>query len=74
MRGDAVFTPTTVNGYAKPETVDAFEVGTKGAFLDRTLFVNSRWFSTRIYMGSARSRSRCPSSPAASPASVDNAG
>ncbi|MCJ8159767.1 TonB-dependent receptor [Sphingomonas sp. LaA6.9] len=39
MRGDAIFTPTTVDGYA-PETVDAFEVGMKGAFLDRTLFLN----------------------------------
>jgi iron complex outermembrane receptor protein len=39
MRGDALFTPTTVNGY-KPETVDAYEVGMKGAFIDRTLFLN----------------------------------
>ncbi|MGD9811616.1 MAG: TonB-dependent receptor, partial [Sphingobium sp.] len=39
MRGDAILTPGTVNGY-KPETVDAYEVGLKGAFLDRTLFVN----------------------------------
>ena len=39
MRGDAVLTPTTVNGY-KPETVDAYELGMKGAFLDRTLFLN----------------------------------
>ncbi len=43
MRGDAVFTPTTVNGY-KPETVDAFEAGMKGAFIDRTLFVNLAGF------------------------------
>jgi len=39
MRGDVVFTPNTVNGY-DPETVDAYEVGVKGAFLDRSLFVN----------------------------------
>ncbi|MEZ5656380.1 MAG: TonB-dependent receptor [Sphingobium sp.] len=39
MRGDVVLTPDTVNGY-KPETVDAYEVGLKGAFLDRSLFVN----------------------------------
>lgn len=39
MRGDVVLTPSTVNGY-KPETVDAYETGIKGAFLDRTLFVN----------------------------------
>lgn len=29
MRGDAVFTPNTVNGY-NPETVDSYEVGLKG--------------------------------------------
>ena len=29
MRGDAVFTPGTVNGY-EPETVDSYEVGLKG--------------------------------------------
>jgi iron complex outermembrane receptor protein len=39
MRGDAIFTPNTVNGY-EPETIDSFELGFKGAFLDRTLFLN----------------------------------
>ncbi|MBL0947938.1 TonB-dependent receptor [Brevundimonas sp.] len=29
MRGDAVFTPDTVNGY-NPETVDSYEIGLKG--------------------------------------------
>ena len=29
MRGDAIFTPNTVNGY-EPETVDSYEVGLKG--------------------------------------------
>jgi iron complex outermembrane receptor protein len=29
MRGDAVFTPDTVNGY-QPETVDSYEIGLKG--------------------------------------------
>ena len=43
MRGDAVFTPDTVNGYA-PEKVDAYEAGLKGAFLDRTLFINAAAF------------------------------
>ena len=43
MRGDAVLTPDTVLGY-KPETVDAYEVGLKGAFLDRKLFVNLAGF------------------------------
>ena len=39
MRGDALFTPTTVDGYA-PEKIDSYEIGMKGAFLDRTLFLN----------------------------------
>ncbi|MFN7175789.1 MAG: TonB-dependent receptor, partial [Thermaurantiacus sp.] len=39
MRGDAIFTPFTVDGY-RPETIDSYEVGFKGAFLERTLFVN----------------------------------
>ncbi|ATE67544.1 TonB-dependent receptor [Rhizorhabdus dicambivorans] len=45
-RGDAIFTPGTVNGY-KPETVTAYEAGMKGAFLDRTLFVNVAGFYSR---------------------------
>ena len=36
MRGDAIFTPDTVNGY-EPETVDSFEIGLKGS-LDRLTF------------------------------------
>lgn len=43
MRGDAILTPTTVNGY-DPETIDSYELGMKGAFLDRTLFVNLAGF------------------------------
>lgn len=43
MRGDAILTPTTVNGY-EPETIDSYEVGVKGAFLDRTLFLNLAGF------------------------------
>ena len=46
MRGDAIFTPTTVDGY-KPETVDAYEVGMKGAFLDRTAFINIAAFHSK---------------------------
>ncbi len=42
-RGDAIFTPGTVNGY-KPETVTAYEAGMKGAFLNRTLFLNVAGF------------------------------
>lgn len=36
MRGDAILTPDTVNGY-DPETVDSFEIGLKGS-LDRLSF------------------------------------
>ena len=39
MRGDAVFTPTTVDGY-NSETIDSFELGLKSALLDRKLFAN----------------------------------
>jgi iron complex outermembrane recepter protein len=46
MRGDAVFTPTTVNGYA-PETIDSFELGFKGAFLDRKLFTNIALYKSK---------------------------
>jgi outer membrane receptor protein involved in Fe transport len=35
-RGDAIFTPSTVEGF-DPETVDAYEVGLKGSLLDRRL-------------------------------------
>ncbi len=43
MRGDAIFIPSTVNGY-EPETIDSWELGMKGAFLDRTLFINAAAF------------------------------
>ncbi|QIG78801.1 TonB-dependent receptor [Stakelama tenebrarum] len=43
MRGDAILTPTTVNGY-EPETIDSYEIGMKGAFLDNTLFFNLAGF------------------------------
>jgi len=43
MRGDAIFIPRTVDGY-DAETIDSFEVGMKGAFLDRTLFLNIAGF------------------------------
>lgn len=39
MRGDAIFTPDTVNGY-DPETVDSVELGLKGT-LDRLSFAAS---------------------------------
>jgi len=43
MRGDAIFTPNTVNGY-DPETVDSYEIGLKGA-LDRLTFAASIFYN-----------------------------
>jgi len=43
MRGDAVFTPNTVNGY-DPETVDSYEIGLKGA-LDRLTFAAAVFYN-----------------------------
>ena len=43
MRGDAILTPDTVNGY-DPETVDSYEIGLKGA-LDRLTFAASIFYN-----------------------------
>ncbi len=43
MRGDAVATPNTVNGY-EPETVDSYEIGLKGSTFDRRLSFSSAVF------------------------------
>ncbi len=43
MRGDAIFTPNTVNGY-EPEKVDSYEVGVKGKALDNRLTFNLAGF------------------------------
>ncbi|WP_420470429.1 TonB-dependent receptor [Brevundimonas sp. FT23042] len=43
MRGDAVLTPSTVNGY-DPETVDSYEIGLKGA-LSRFSFASSIFYN-----------------------------
>ena len=43
MRGDAIFTPNTVNGY-EPETVDSYEIGLKGA-LDRLSFAAAVFYN-----------------------------
>ncbi|MDP2116474.1 MAG: TonB-dependent receptor [Brevundimonas sp.] len=43
MRGDAILTPNTVNGY-NPETVDSYEIGLKGA-LDRLTFAASIFYN-----------------------------
>jgi len=43
MRGDAILTPNTVNGY-EPETVDSYEIGLKGSAFDRRLSFASAIF------------------------------
>jgi iron complex outermembrane receptor protein len=43
MRGDAVFTPDTVNGY-QPEFVDTYEVGFHSSFLDGRLNLSGAVF------------------------------
>ncbi len=43
MRGDAISTPQTVNGY-NPETVDSYEIGLKGSAFDRRLSFSSAVF------------------------------
>jgi iron complex outermembrane receptor protein len=43
MRGDAILTPATVNGY-DPETVDSYELGLKGSAFDRRLSFSSALF------------------------------
>ena len=43
MRGDAIFTPNTVNGY-DPETVDTYEVGFKGEGIGGILNFSSALF------------------------------
>lgn len=43
MRGDAILTPNTVNGY-NPETVDSYEIGLKGA-LNRFSFSSAFFYN-----------------------------
>jgi iron complex outermembrane receptor protein len=71
MRGDAVFTPTTVNGY-EPETIDTYEAGMKGAFLDRTLFVNFATFFSKYK--NQQVTIQVPALPSGIASFVDNAG
>ena len=71
MRGDAVFTPTTVNGY-EPETIDSFELGMKGAFLDRTLFVNLAGYYSKYK--DQQVTVQVPALPSGIASFVDNAG
>lgn len=71
MRGDAIFTPTTVNGYA-PETIDSWEVGMKGAFLENTLFVNLAGFYSDYK--DQQVTIQVPALPSGIASFVDNAG
>jgi iron complex outermembrane receptor protein len=71
MRGDAVFTPTTVEGYA-PETIDSWELGMKGAFLDRQLFVNLAGFYSNYK--DQQVTIQVPALPSGIASFVDNAG
>ncbi|MDV3458383.1 TonB-dependent receptor [Sphingomonas sp. HF-S4] len=71
MRGDAVFTPTTVDGY-EPETIDSWELGMKGAFLDRTLFVNLAGFYSNYK--DQQVTIQVPALPSGIASFVDNAG
>ena len=71
MRGDAILTPTTVNGY-EPETIDSFEVGVKGAYLDNTLFVNLAGFYSDYK--DQQVTIQVPALPSGIASFVDNAG
>ena len=72
MRGDVVATPTTVNGY-EPETMDSFEVGMKGAFLDRSLFLNLAGFYSK-YKDQQVTIQAPTTTPGVIASFVDNAG
>jgi iron complex outermembrane receptor protein len=71
MRGDVILTPTTVNGY-DPETIDSYELGMKGAFLDRTLFVNLAGFYSNYK--NQQVTIQVPALPSGIASFVDNAG
>ncbi len=70
MRGDALLTPQTVNGY-DPETVNAYEVGLKGYAFDRRLS-----FATAVFLSKYKDQQVTTqvAVPAGIASSVDNAG
>ncbi|MBW3558199.1 MAG: TonB-dependent receptor [Proteobacteria bacterium] len=73
-RGDFILTPETIQGFA-PETVDAFEVGLKGALLDRRLTYAIAAFNNAYE--DQQVTSQIPTSPPAAPgiaSFVTNAG
>jgi iron complex outermembrane recepter protein len=71
MRGDAVFTPTTVNGY-EPETIDSYEIGIKSALLDRKLFASFALFKSDYK--DQQVTIQVPALPSGIASFVDNAG
>ena len=71
MRGDAILTPTTVNGY-EPETIDSWELGMKGAFLENSLFVNLAGFFSNYK--DQQVTIQVPALPSGITSFVDNAG
>ncbi|OYX68092.1 MAG: TonB-dependent receptor [Caulobacter sp. 32-67-35] len=70
MRGDALITPQTVNGY-KPEVVDAYEVGLKGYAFDRRVSFASAAFLSKYEDQQVSTQVVVPSGIASS---IDNAG
>ena len=71
MRGDAILTPTTVNGY-EPETIDSWELGMKGALLENSLFVNLAGFFSNYK--DQQVTIQVPALPSGITSFVDNAG
>ncbi|MBQ1543570.1 MAG: TonB-dependent receptor [Caulobacteraceae bacterium] len=70
MRGDAVLTPQTIDGY-RPEKVDAYELGLKGTALDRRLSFAADVFYSKYKDQQVTTQVAVPSGIASS---VDNAG
>jgi iron complex outermembrane receptor protein len=70
MRGDAVLTPQTVDGY-KPEIVDAYELGLKGNLFDRRVSFASDVFLSKYKDQQVTTQVVVPTGIASS---VDNAG
>ena len=70
MRGDALITPQTVNGY-KPEVVDAYEMGLKGYLFERRVSFASAAFLSKYEDQQVTTQVVVPSGIASS---IDNAG
>jgi iron complex outermembrane receptor protein len=72
-RGDAVFTPTTVEGF-DPETVDAYEAGLKGSLFDRRLNFAAAIFHNDYKDQQVTSQIPAPGNAAGVQSFVDNVG